>query len=306
MSRNFSKATADETSARPFFVTGARGAIGRAVMRKAEAMGLEVTGVSRTAGDEFLAWDEFLGGGGPGEGTVIHCAWSTVPASSEERPGIEREEDFPLMERMVRRLGSSRGKWRLVFLSSGGTTYGEGGAVPHVESDVCEPIGWHGRMKLEAERLLERLAPEHGVELVIVRPSNVYGFDVAEARPQGLIPHAIHAAREGRPLVLWGDGSAVKDYVHAADFLGGLFALVASGETGTFNLSSGASLSVRELLALVEAATKRPIAIEVTPRRPWDVQISRLSHMKLIERTGWVPSVPLREGIDRTVAELSR
>lgn len=288
-----------------WIVTGARGAIGGALVRRLESGGHAVSPVSRTAGQGCIEWDalwkseRFAAGG-----TFVHCAWSTVPALSEANPGRERDLDFPLLERLVDILGASRVPWRLVFLSSGGAVYGECPGTARTEADECRPIGWHGRMKLEAEWLLERRAKNAGVDLVIVRPSNVYGFDVAESRPQGLIPHAIHAAREGRALTLWGDGSAVKDYVHVSDVLDGLLAIEAARESGIFNICSGTSVSVRGLLSEIEAATNERIETETTPRRVWDVQESRLSHERLTALTGWTPRVSLRDGIQRTVASL--
>jgi Nucleoside-diphosphate-sugar epimerases len=290
-----------------WIVTGARGAIGGALVRRLGSMGHSVTAVSRSAGNGCIEWDALwnlrdLGAGG----TFVHCAWSTVPASSEADPGRERNIDFPLLERIVNLLAASGGRWTLVFLSSGGAVYGECHGGARTEADECHPIGWHGRMKLDAERLLEQRVAAAGLDTVIVRPSNVYGFDVVESRPQGLIPHAIHAAREGRALTLWGDGSAIKDYVHVSDVLDGILAIVDGRQTGIFNICSGVSISVRELLSEIEAVAGRRIEIETTPRREWDVQESRLSHAKLTALTGWVPRVSLREGIDRTLTSLSR
>lgn len=288
-----------------WIVTGARGAIGGALVRRLESMGLPVTAVSRNAGNGCIGWDALwdlqdLAAGG----TFVHCAWSTVPASSEANPGRERNLDFPLLERIVDHLAASGGRWTLVFLSSGGAVYGECHGEVRTEVDECHPIGGHGRMKLEAEKLLERRAAAVGLDLVIIRPSNVYGFDVAESRPQGLIPHALHAAREGRALTLWGNGSAIKDYVHVSDLLDGILAAVRARRTGIFNICSGISISVRELLSEIETVSGQRIRIETTPRREWDVQESRLSHAKLTALTGWVPRVSLRAGIERMLAGL--
>jgi UDP-glucose 4-epimerase len=102
--------------------------------------------------------------------------------------------------------------------------------------------------------------------------------------------------------MLWGDGTAQKDFLHYTDFLSALELVVTRRLTGTFNLSAGESHSVREVIELVEKHTGRRVALQSQPGRAWDVHDSRLDHTRFVSATGWRPQVNLDEGIRRATA----
>jgi UDP-glucose 4-epimerase len=120
---------------------------------------------------------------------------------------------------------------------------------------------------------------------------------------QGIIPHTLRAAVEGRPLTLWGDGHARKDFLYYTDFLSALREVVDRRLTGVFNVGAGESHSVHEIIGLVEAHTGRKVLTTTTPAHAWDVQDSRIDNSKLRAATGWSPQVTLNEGIRRSAAD---
>lgn len=289
---------------RRIFLTGGRGSLARVLAADLTAGDARITSFSRTPGAGHRALEELLAPAVLADAdTILHLAWSTVPFSAEQNPGCEEQHDLPLLRRLLDAIAALAAEARphLVFFSSGGTVYGNArGDRPHAEDDPCGPIGRHGRAKLAAEELVVAAGRELGLPWTILRVSNPYGFPVPPDRPQGIIPVAIRAAREGRPLTLWGDGSARKDFLHHADFSAAVRAVVAGRLPGLFNVCSGESHSLREIIALVEAATGRALAVTHTPRHyPWDVHDSLLSNRKFRAATGWRPHVPLPEGIRR-------
>ena len=286
------------------FVTGGRGRLASLVADHFRAPAHEVQLFSRTAGQGFHTLNDLAAGRGLGAGTILHLAWSTLPATSESQPGIESTHDLPLLARLLDAVGRSPDRTRLhfVFFSSGGTVYGNAPGRPNVESDPCFPIICYGRAKCAAEQLIEAQAEQFGLACTILRVSNPYGYPVPKSRAQGLIPHALRCAVEGQPLTLWGDGSARKDFLYYADFLSALELVVARRLTGIYNLSAGESHHVSEVIRLVMEHTGRTVQLETRPAPVWDVHDSLLDNSRFVTATGWKPQVSLPEGIRRAAA----
>ncbi len=236
-------------------------------------------------------------------GTLLHLAWSTLPATSEPGGGTEWQNDLPYLEKLLAALAAVpvANRPHFIFFSSGGTVYGNAPGRPNTEDDPCQPIGWYGRGKHAAEELIGRLSARDQLATTILRISNPYGYPVPANRAQGIIPHAVLCARENLPLPLWGDGCARKDFLHYTDFLAALEQVVTRRLTGTFNLSAGESHSVREIIALIEKHAGKKIALRHTPGPAWDVVDSRLTSRCLTDATGWRPQITLEEGVRRAV-----
>jgi UDP-glucose 4-epimerase len=263
----------------------------------------EVTLFSREGGDGFHDLAQ-LEPELTGFHTLLHLAWSTLPATSEQGGGAKAQADLPALEHLLHALAALPEKARphFVFFSSGGAVYGNAPGRPSLETDACHPIGRYGQAKRAAEEIVERHAAEHGLACTILRISNPYGYPVPKSRVQGIIPHALRCAVENQPLTLWGDGYARKDFLYYTDFLSAVAAVVARRLTGTFNLGAGESHTVGEVIALVEKHTGRKIRLSHQPAPAWDVQDSRLGNGRLRAAADWRPLVSLDEGIRRAAA----
>lgn len=286
-------------------VTGARGRLAALIEDHFRAPRHAVEPYSRASGHGFhaLADLETLHDVSSSD-CILHLAWSTLPATSEQDPGIEQRQDIPWLEHILETLIKLPANQRphFIFFSSGGSVYGNAPDRPNREDDTCLPIGNYGRAKQEAESLIVRAITKHELPCTVLRISNPYGYPVPTGRAQGIIPHAIRAATEEQTLKLWGDGHARKDFLYYTDFLSALEQIVDQRLIGTFNLASGESHSIREIIALVETQTGNKISIEQLPAPNWDVQDSRLDNSKLRQAIGWNPQVTLEEGIRRSAA----
>ncbi len=296
-----------DSIASPILVTGGRGVLAAALARYFREQGREVVTFSRTPGDGHHALEElFADAWLERTETLLHLAWSTLPFSAENSATSRGDEDVALLTRLLERVRCVRGaRPHFVFFSSGGTVYGDAVAnQPSCEEDVCRPRGRHGRAKLAAENLVLEQAKSHGFSTAVLRISNPYGYPVPRGRPQGIIPIAIQCARSGTPLTLWGDGTARKDFLHFADFAAAMDMVVARRLQGIYNVASGQSHTLQELLAIIEQATGRPITIRREDAHPWDVHDSLLDNTRFCQSTGWKPTVPLAEGVRRVVQEI--
>ena len=283
-------------------MTGGRGRLSSLIADHFRAPAHEVKLFSRVPGAGFGdLLDLRRREGYDAAGTILHLAWSTLPATSELQPRSEWAHDLPLLEKMLAALTAAP-DLHLVFFSSGGTVYGNAPGRPSLETDPCLPLGCYGRAKRAAEEMIEAHAARHGLACTILRISTPYGYPVPRSRAQGIIPHALRCAVDGQPLTLWGDGRARKDFIYHTDFLAALELVITRRLTGTFNLCAGESHSVNEVIGLVEKNTGRKIALHYQAGAAWDVQDSRLDHQRLCAATGWRPQVSLDEGIRRAAA----
>lgn len=268
-------------------ITGARGRLAPWLAAAFQDAGARVELFSRVEGEGIRANRDFPGADIPD--VVLHCAWSTVPFSAENSPGSFEAEDLPLLEALLARAPGSH----FVFLSTG-AVYGNTGPHAADESRTPAPLGEYARGKLRAER---RIAQEQGVTSLILRVGNLLGERAEPARPQGILPRLIEAARTGRPVEVWGDGSAAKDYLHCKDFCHALVRLVQMRATGIFNVGAGTCITVNELMETVARVIGRPVPRIYREAYPWDVREGRLDCSKIRRVAQWAPALSVEDVI---------
>ena len=291
------------------FLTGANGRLASCIRPHLQRAGRKVTGFSREETDENHKLDRIFEPGALDKtDTLLHLAWSTLPATSERDIGSEWESDLPFLIKLLRHIVESPPLARLhfIFFSSGGAVYGPSIDQPSSEADRCRPVGWYAQAKVAAEEIIQIFGERHGLIYTILRVSNPYGFPIPLERAQGIIPRVFDCAWTGKTLNLWGDGAARKDFLHYSDFNDGLQAVIDRRLTGTYNLAAGSSASVMEVIRYIEAITQRAVRVEEGPARPWDVQTSLIDNRKLGAAAGWTPKLTLEDGLILTGRELPR
>jgi UDP-glucose 4-epimerase len=288
------------------FITGARGAIGKAAADAFSKLGWTVTRFSRNADSCHLALDtleaEIVR---TTPDTILHLAWSTYPATAEILPGTEWSADLPNLVELCRTITKVPLATRpqLLFLSSG-AVYGESGGQPLDEPCEPHPKGWYARGKLAGERLISDFGTTLRLPYTIVRASSVYGFFQASSRAQGIIPKLVEACQSGAPCPLWGDGSARKDYLHVQDLVALLRLLIEGRVEGTFNACTGRSVTLRIVIDLVEKTIGQKLQFVTHPELTWDVQNTVLCSEKVHHEVGWSHSFTLEDGITDLIARL--
>ncbi len=224
--------------------------------------------------------------------------------TSEERPGIEQTTDLPLLQEMLGACGAVRHPPHFVFFSTA-AVYGNT-TVPATEETACSPLGHYACAKLMAEQVIDRACiRSRSLACSILRTSNVFGSAHNPSRPQGLISRICRAIHDDAVMSIWGDGSNTKDYLFIADFLEAVQAVVTRRLTGTFNVASEQSVSVNNIVSLVESVTGKRLKLAHCPPFSWDVLESHVSTRKLRAATGWRARHDLAEAIrELTEAEL--
>lgn len=216
------------------------------------------------------------------------------------RPGV-RSGSPELFERANVRLTDAvaRSGVPRVVLASSSSVYSPSGA-PVAEDAPLAPRSDYGRSKLRAERVAERAAAESGVEVVTLRYFTLYG---PRQRPDMAFSRFALAALGGPPAPLIGDGGQTRDFTFVEDAVDATVRALAFGRAGAvYNVGGGAPATLDEALALVaEAIGTRPALI----RRPADPREPRSTAADISRaraELGWLPRVPLPEGIGRQMA----
>jgi nucleoside-diphosphate-sugar epimerase len=275
-------------------VTGARGRLAPGMVDHLAACGHQVIGFSRKAGDglddlSLLAQEEVQAT----FDAVLHLGWSSVPFVSEQAHGIEELQDLPFARSLASATMRCPKPPKIIFFSSA-AVYGNTGGNAATELSPCRPLGRYAAAKLDAERILSTCP-----NFCVLRITNVYKAGSALGRPQGIIPLLFQASRAGSEVEIWGDGSATKDYIAASDLYRAVEAALLCDLRGIYNVSSGDSVSVSELIACVEEICGRQLRRRHLAEHPWDVKTSYVSSEKLRNAVSWSPFLPLRETLQR-------
>jgi UDP-glucose 4-epimerase len=188
---------------------------------------------------------------------------------------------------------------RLVFASTGGALIGA--AEPPVdEESVPRPLSPYGASKLAGEGYLHAFRGSYGLDAVALRFGNVYGPH--SAHKKGAVTMFIKRSLRGEPLVIYGDGSASRDFIHVRDLCDGILAgLDAQDPPAVVHLASGRETPIGELARLILEATGTDVQIDHLPARAGEVERNVAATALASEALGFTARVELRDGLAETV-----
>jgi UDP-glucose 4-epimerase len=228
---------------------------------------------------------------------VFYLAGSSTPAMAQTDPGGSIATSVvPAAAVLDLMRGTSTRK--IVLASSGGTVYGAATQLPTPETCATKPISLHGHNSLTVERYAMFFADQYGFEPVIIRYSNPYGPGQLARHGQGVVAAWCEALAHDETITLYGDGQAQRDFVFIDDAAAAtvLAGLQAEGPS-IYNVGSGQSWSLQELLERLQDVAGRPATVRQIPARPVDVPVTQLDYKLLHSDLGWEPTTPLHEGL---------
>jgi dTDP-glucose 4,6-dehydratase len=202
-------------------------------------------------------------------------------------------------------LGLAKAKGARFFLASTSEVYGDPAVHPQPESywgnvNPVGPRGVYDESKRFAEAMTMAYHRQHGLDVRIARIFNSYG---THFRPDDgrVVSNFVMQALRGAPLTIYGDGTQTRSFTYVDDEIRGFLALLGSDYVGPVNIGNPDEFTVLELAKLVLELTGSMSTIEHHPL-PVDDPAQRRPDITLARSVlGWEPTVPLREGLERTI-----
>jgi UDP-glucose 4-epimerase len=237
---------------------------------------------------------------------VIHCVSTTTPKSSNESPEFDIQSNvigtLNLLDICVR-----RGIGKLVFLSSGGTIYGNIGNVQLVdESHPVRPLCSYGVSKLAIEHYLHVYQHLRGLNYVALRLSNPYGERQSPLRALGALTVFLHRTLKHQGVEVWGDGSVTRDFIYVGDVANAVYLATINPLSGVYNVGAGKGLTLRDILKDIGRVVGVEPEVKWMAARSFDVPRIVLDASKLRQATGWDCTTSLEDGIAITAAWLRK
>jgi UDP-glucose 4-epimerase len=232
---------------------------------------------------------------------VIDLVHTTRPGSSMRDPAYDVASNVVSHVQWLEHLADTSVR-RVIFVSSGGTVYGNPRSTPITEDHPTDPICSYGITKLAIEKYVAMYCGISGIGHTILRPANVYGPGNRLNVGQGVIGVLAHRALRGETLEVWGTGHSRRDYLYIDDFISAMMSLLDyQGSKTVFNVSSGKAHSVLDVVDTLSRTLGELPRAEHIPSREFDVPLNVLSYDRLARATGWEPLINLDDGIQRLV-----
>lgn len=233
---------------------------------------------------------------------VFHFISTTTPATSENDPTIDIDTNIRMSVELFQLCVKAEIK-RVLFASTGGAIYGEGGHenAPHKETDQTLPISPYAIGKLAIENYLRYFRVKHQLNSTVFRISNPYGERQPFHRKQGVIPIFLESIYRDNPITVLGDGSMVRDYVYVKDVTSMISSVFEEDSIqDVYNLGSGEGASLSEIVKVAESVTNKHVTVEHKPVPSTFVHSVVLDTNKFIKDFSIKPETSLSEGMTAT------
>lgn len=195
------------------------------------------------------------------------------------------------------------------LLSSTSEVYGDPLEHPQTESywGNVNPIGersCYDEGKRAAECLTFDYLREHNLEVRVVRIFNTYGPRMALDDGR-VVSNFLAQALTGQPLTIYGDGKQTRSFQFISDLVEGMVRVMDGPHTGPFNIGNPTEFTMLELAKVVQEVANPDVEIVYKENTADDPTRRKPDISKANSELGWEPKVPLREGLQRMVADFA-
>jgi GDP-4-dehydro-6-deoxy-D-mannose reductase len=284
------------------FVTGGAGFVGRHLLAHLDAIGMDVLAPSRTQLDllDPEATRSAIAAARPD--TVFHLAAAASVARSWAAPRDTLLENLATTVNLLEAVRVEAPE-AAVVLASSGEVYGRPERLPVAEHAPLRPQNPYAASKAACDLLGGQYADAHGLAVVRTRAFNQAGPGQSDEYVVGSLTRQVAEAEiagDVEMVLRTGNVDSRRDFTDVRDVVRA-HAAAAALASGAYNVCSGRSVSVAELIDVLRACTRVEIHHEVDPARlrPNDVPEIRGSAERLSAETGWAPALPP----ERTVAD---
>lgn len=229
---------------------------------------------------------------------IIHLAARAGVRPSLEEPALYQRVN---VEGTVQLLEAARRhSVNKITIASSSSVYGINARVPFKESDpIFSAISPYAASKLACEALGHVYHHVYGMDVVMLRFFTVYG---PRQRPDLAIHKFAQLIDAGKPIPVFGDGKAARDYTYVTDTLGGIMACTEK-KFGyeIFNLGESQTVELNYLITLLESALGKKAIIDRHPAQPGDVPLTFADISKARQHLGYNPRVKVEDGIPKFI-----
>lgn len=228
---------------------------------------------------------------------VYHLISTSLPGTSNLDPVADIEGNLiasvNLFENMVKlNIG------KIVYLSSGGTVYGNPVLDMVSEDHPLSPLCSYGIIKSTIEKYLIMFQKLYGLQPIILRPSNPFGPGQGHIGVQGVIATFFNQIKNEQTIDIWGNGSAIRDYIYISDLIDLCVKAGYSDRAGIYNAGTGKGCSLNDLVIKIKKVTGISPTIKYNSARAFDVKQIILDIARAEKAFDWSPCVPIDQGLN--------
>jgi len=227
---------------------------------------------------------------------VYHLLSTTVPFTADLNSIYDIKSNLIATVKLLDMI-VDKGIKRFIYASSGGTVYGTAQYLPIDEKHPCHPVGSYGIIKNTIEQYIQMYAHKNNFSYLIARPSNPYGPRQNYSKNQGVIAKLMYNSIIKERFAIWGDGSAVRDYIYIDDLIDFLEIASLSNVSGIFNVGSGEGLSLNQIITSLSNIIEQMPEIVYSEKKTNFVEKIILDITQASDKFDWYPKISFKEGL---------
>lgn len=271
-------------------VTGSRGFIGKHLVPKLKEQNFEVVEISRETGYDLNQWNSVKDIDACD--VIIHLAAKTFVPDSFDNPGEFYQTNLNLT---INTLELAR-KWKAKVIYMSSYFYGSPQYVPVDEKHPLNPHNPYAQTKYMSEELCKAYSRDFDVPVIAFRLFNIYGPGQTGSF---LIPEILEKIKNGGKITLK-DPRPKRDYIHVSDVVAAIQCGIdyKHEEFQVFNLGTGNSVSVEDLVSTIQKYSPKAFEVEYTHEYRRGEVLDSVATVEHIEKNfNWKPKVSLDQGI---------
>lgn len=231
---------------------------------------------------------------------IIDLAYTSNPKTSFDDPVSDILDNLPNTVRLLTLATNIPRLKKFIFISSGGTVYGNSNSKLLSEDHPTQPISPYGITKLAIEKYGLMFYHIDQLPFIIARPSNAYGIGQRINTGQGFIAQALNSILNKKSINIFGQNGNIRDYIYVTDIASAIVTLLDKGIEGeAYNIGTGIGNSNIEIINIIEEIIEPnnlSVKINFLDGRKFDVKSNVLDCSK-IHSLGWHSTIPLEEGL---------
>ncbi len=170
------------------------------------------------------------------------------------------------------------------------------------ETSPVKPLSPYGESKLEMEKIILDFSSKYKIDAIILRLFNVYGIGQS-LEYAGVITKFYEKLQNNSPLIIFGDGTAVRDFVHVDDVINSIILSISYSSSFTYNIASGTSTSIYDLAKTMIALSHKDLKILNKPSRTGEIMFSAADISLAEKNLGFIPKISLISGLEQFMSQ---